>query len=124
MHQTAATTREMTWNRRRTHTFSERQEFPLRLPQELYAQLTAACEKAGMTTTGYVSTVLELAILDPVSAEAAESFAPHFGRGETRVHVAMRMAPSLYAGVQKAAKAAGWSMNRYVNWAIWSVLQD
>lgn len=124
MHPTEATSSAPSWTRRRTRTFSERQEYPLRLPKELYEVLTAACDKAGMPTTGYVSTVLELAILDPVPAESAEVFASSIERGEARIHVTLRLVPSLYANVLKAAKAAGWSTNRYVTWALWNVLKD
>ena len=105
-------------NRRRTATFAERREYPLRLSPALYQNLTAACDQSGITTTAYVSTILELTLAESGKRDGLMEWRDRKLPGEAPVHLTLRMAPSLYDGVQAAAKTHGVTMSRFVTWAI------
>jgi predicted HicB family RNase H-like nuclease len=110
--------------RRRTHIYAERREFALRVSEPLYERLSAACAAAGISTTSYVSTVIELTAADRDDRQGLDEFDDPMGPDGGRVHVSIRMAPSAYAAVQAAAKRAGVSMNRFAAWSIARVVMD
>lgn len=110
--------------RRRTHIYPERREFALRMSEPLYERLTAACDAAGVSTTSYVSTIIELAAGDRKNRDGLNTFEDPVGPSGVRVHVSIRMVPSAYTAVQAAAKRSGVSMNRFVAWSIARVLMD
>ena len=78
----------------------------------------AACYTAGVSTTSYVSTIIELAAADNKDRDGLNTFEDPVGPTGGRVHVSIRMAPSAYTAVQAAAKRSGVSMNRFAAWAI------
>jgi predicted HicB family RNase H-like nuclease len=97
--------------------FGARAELALRLSVELHQRLTAVAEAGPMSTVQYVTTVLELAVLERPDALALGAFRDG-ARGDRRIHVAIRMLPSLHAQLKAEAKRAGVSVNRYVAFAL------
>lgn len=106
----------------RQFTFAPRKQYPLRLPLDVYERLSEVCAAASMTSTLYVSTVLELwlsAERDPTDLQMYEEDIE-----SGRVTVTLRLLPSLFTRTQARAKAVGVSMNRLLTFVLFESLQQ
>lgn len=79
---------------------------------------------AGVSTTSYVSRIIELAAADRKGRNGLDMFEDPLGPSGARVHVSIRMVPGAYTAVQAAAKRSGVSMNRFAAWSIARVVMD
>lgn len=93
------------------------------MSEGLHQRLTAASEGATMTTTLYATTVLELAVLAETAAEAIAAF-DDGGNGGVRIHLSLRVLPTLHNKIKLAAKRSGSSMNKFVVFAISEALDS
>lgn len=95
-------------------------ELSVRLPSSLLKALARNALKSRLTSGHYASTTLDLATLDPVTHEEAAAFSEVYRSQATeRVHTTLRISLSLRRDVKAAAQRAGWSVNKYVCWALW-----
>jgi predicted HicB family RNase H-like nuclease len=101
-----------------------RREVALRLSPRLHEALQQASEESGTyNLNSYISTVIELTILDtdrnglgPI--ELVDAILP----SEQRIHVAIRIAPSLFDRLGAEAKKCNVSVNAFAAWSIARVL--
>ena len=97
-----------------------RREVALRLSPQLHRALQQACIGSGASNlNSYVSTVIELTILDTDREglgliQVVDPVQP----AEARIHVALRLVPSLFTALNAEAKKHRVSVNAFVAWAI------
>lgn len=101
----------------RRSSWPDRVSYPLRLPASLHSELTAAAAKAAVTTTEWVSTVLEVTVLERADAAAIATYVESLP-AEHQVHATLRLVPSLRKKVATRAWQARTSTNRYIMWAV------
>lgn len=105
--------------RLRGFTYPERKRFPLRLSRRLYDALTEASAASALTTTAYVSAVLEVAVASSTAADARSrrKRRPKIERQQQDpevVTLSLRLLPKLFTAVQSQALERGMSMNMFV----------
>ena len=105
----------------RQFTFAPRKQYPLRLPLDVYERLSDVCSAASMTSTLYISTVLELWLSVDRDLTGLQVYEEDIESG--RVTVTVRLLPSLFTRTQARALAAGVSMNRLMTFVIFESLQ-
>lgn len=115
-------TETTTGSRLRTRIYAdERTKFPWRISKRLHTRVTTAAERESVATTVFVAAALRRAGkagVDRAALAEYEDVAP----GAERVTVTLRLPPSIYNEVRRAASRAKVSVNRYISYVVHSTL--
>lgn len=98
--------------------YGERHEFPLRLSRDLRDHLFVAADEAKLTANQYASTLLELALTQESDAQSVAEFVDEDSQGRKRVHVSLRLVPSLFRKLEHRVALLEVSRNRFIAWVI------